>query len=94
MNTLKDEAESIALSLLQLGTPVTAIQPLVLNLVNENIALASAIPGVTPEILHAARQALKAVWAKGFHKVYYCAASFAAASVVAGESFYTIFMYT
>jgi hypothetical protein len=84
-NTLQNDAQSIALGLIELGTPINSIAPLVFNLVNENIGLAAAVPGVTPEILTAARESLKTVWAKGFHKVYYCAGSFGAVAFIAGR---------
>ena len=83
-NTFTQKAETIALQLLTLGAPLTAIEPLVFNLVNENIELASQIPGVTPTILDAARESMKEIWASGFEKIYYCAGAFAAAAVIAG----------
>jgi len=83
-NTLaKYAGATIAEAVIPLKIPLTSIKPLVLDLINENIPAAAAIPGVNAEILHAAREALKGVWTKGFHKVYLTAASFAAASLVA-----------
>jgi len=83
-NTLKKDAGStIAQRVIPLGLPLTSIEPLVLGLINENIPAAAAVRGVSPEILNAAREALKTVWTKGFHKVYLTAAAFAAASLVA-----------
>ena len=84
-NTFSQKAEEIALRLLTLGAPLNAIEPLVFNLVNENIALAAQIPGVTEPILNAARESMKEVWASGFQKIYYCAGAFAAAAVIAGK---------
>jgi hypothetical protein len=82
-NTFTQNAEKVALRLLALGTPLTAVEPLIFHLVNENTALARQIPGVTEPILTAARESMKSVWAEGFHKIYYCAGAFAAAAVVA-----------
>ncbi|KIW02082.1 uncharacterized protein PV09_06575 [Verruconis gallopava] len=83
-NNFVAQSQNIALQLLEVGAPLEIIQPLVLNLINENFQIAEALPGVTPQILSAARQALKSTWATGFHHVYYCAASFGAAAFVAG----------
>ena len=84
-NTMEKEAVKIAIPLVTMGTPLDAVQPLILTLIAENYDLAGLIPGVTPDILQVARDSLKEVWALGFSKVYYCAGSFAAAAVVAGE---------
>ena len=83
-NTLKKEAgKTIGKAVIPLNLTVTSLEPLIFDLINENIPAATAVPGVTPPILQAARDALKVVWTHGFHKVYTTAAAFAAAALVA-----------
>lgn len=53
-----------------LGFDPRKIGPLVGLLINEHIDRAAALPGVTPQILKASRDALKFVWAGAFRKVY------------------------
>jgi hypothetical protein len=53
-----------------LGYNPKKISPLVQYLINENIQGAASLPGVTPQILKASRDALKYVWASAFRKVY------------------------
>lgn len=58
-----------------LGYNPKKLGPLVQMLINENIPGASVLPGVTPQILKASRDALKYVWAGAFRKVYMTAGS-------------------
>jgi hypothetical protein len=81
---MKNEAGKIVgQAVVPLGFPVSGLAPLITNLINENVQVAAQLPGVTPVILQAAREALKVTWTKGFHKVYLAAASFSAVSIVA-----------
>jgi hypothetical protein len=83
-NTLEDQAaKTIEAAVYPFGLPEGSYASLILNLINENIPAAAATTGVTPQILEAARNALKVVWTHGFHKVYTTSASFAAAALVA-----------
>jgi hypothetical protein len=83
-NTLKEQAATtIGAAVFPFGLPVDSYAPLIIDLINENIPVASATTGVTPQILQAARTALQEVWTIGFHKVYYTSASFAAAALIA-----------
>src|ERR1700760_2735748 len=67
---MKNEAGKIVgQAVVPLGYPVSGLGPLIYNLINENAEVAAKLPGVTPAILQAAREALKATWTKGFHKV-------------------------
>jgi hypothetical protein len=79
----QDSGLIVAKVVLPLGLPVTSLEPLIVDLVNENLAQASQVPGVTPQIMTAARLALRQVWTKGFHHVYLASGCFAAFSVVA-----------
>jgi hypothetical protein len=83
-NTLEEEAaKTIEAAVFPFGLPEGSYASLILNLINENIPAATATTGVTPQILQAARTALKVVWTHGFHKVYTTSASFAAAALIA-----------
>jgi hypothetical protein len=83
-NTLKEQAaKTIGAAVFPFGLPESSYPSLILDLINENIPAAAATPGVTPQILEAARNALKVVWTHGFHRVYTTSASFAAAALVA-----------
>ncbi|KAF2675335.1 MFS general substrate transporter [Microthyrium microscopicum] len=83
-STLKNEAgQRIGAAVVPLGYPVKALAPLVTSLINENIIGASQLPGMTHEILSAARFALQQTWTKAFHHVYIASASFSAVSIVA-----------
>lgn len=53
-----------------LGYNPQKIATLVRLLINENVQGASVLPGVTPQVLKASRDALKYVWAGAFRKVY------------------------
>lgn len=53
-----------------LGYNPKGVAPLVRLLINENFQGAAKLPGVTPQILKASRDALKHVWAGAFRKVY------------------------
>lgn len=82
-NTLTKQAgPTIGKAVVPLGFPESGLAKLIFELVNENIPAAAKLPGVTPKILHAAREGLRATWTIGFHKLYLCAASFAAAALV------------
>jgi Fungal trichothecene efflux pump (TRI12) len=78
-----DAGKIVGRAVVPLGYPVAGLGPLIINLINENVEAAAQLPGVTPAILQAAREALKLTWTKGFHKVYLAAASFSAISIVA-----------
>ncbi|TLD36410.1 Neutral ceramidase B [Venturia nashicola] len=58
------------------------IKPLIYMLINENIQGAAALPGITPQILKAARDALKYVWAGAFRKVYMTAGACVATAFI------------
>lgn len=82
-NTMTKQAgPTIGKAVVPLGFPKEGLGKLIYELINENIPAAAKLPGVTPKILQAARDGLKATWTVGFHKVYLCAASFAAAALV------------
>jgi hypothetical protein len=81
---LKEDAGiNIAKAVIPLGYPESGLPSLVLELINENVEVARALPGVNSVILDAARQALKVTWTKAFHRLYLAAASFSAVSIVA-----------
>ena len=79
----KQAGPRVAEAVLPLGYPLSGLQPLVLNLINENVEQAGQLPNMTPVILDAARTALSETWLKGFHHLYIAAASFSAVSVIA-----------
>jgi len=79
----KDAGQLVGAAVVPLGFPVADLGPLIINLINENVEVAAHLPGVTPAILHAARESLKLAWSKGFHNLYLAAASFSAVSIVA-----------
>lgn len=82
-NTLTNQAgPTIGKAAVPLGYPESGLRKLIFELTNENIPAAAGLPGVTPKILGAAREGLKATWTVGFHRVYFCAASFAAMAFV------------
>ncbi|RDI79439.1 hypothetical protein Vi05172_g10580 [Venturia inaequalis] len=78
----KQAGPTIGKAVVPLGYPESGLAKLIFELTNENISAAAVLPGVTPKILAAARQGLRATWTVGFHKVYFCAASFAAMALV------------
>jgi len=81
---LKEDAGlNIAKAVMPLGYPESGLPSLVVELINENVEVARALPGVTGVILDAAREALKVTWTKAFHQLYIAAASFSAVSIVA-----------
>jgi hypothetical protein len=79
----KEAGVRVAEAVLPLGFSLSGLQPLVLDLINENIDQAGQLPNMTPAILAAARTALSETWLKGFHHLYIAAASFSAVSVIA-----------
>jgi hypothetical protein len=79
----KEAGLRVAQAVLPLGFPANGLEPLVLDLINENVAEAGQLPGMTPTILTAARTALSSVWLKGFHHIYIASGAFAAASIIA-----------
>jgi hypothetical protein len=79
----KDAGQLVGAAVVPLGYPIAGLKPLIENLINENVLVAASLPGVTPAILHAARESLKLAWTKGFHRLYLAAASFSAVSIVA-----------
>ncbi|QDS74911.1 hypothetical protein FKW77_004056 [Venturia effusa] len=82
-NTLTKQAgPTIGKAVVPLGYPESGLRKLIFELTNENIEAAAGLPGVTPDILAAARQGLRETWTVGFHRVYFCAASFAAVAFV------------
>jgi hypothetical protein len=78
-----DSGPKVGAAVVPLGYPESGLKALIENLIGENYDVAAKLPGVTPEILHAAREALKLVWAKGYHRVYLASAIFSAVSIVA-----------
>jgi hypothetical protein len=79
----KDAGPVVGKAVVPLGYAVEALGPLITDLINENVEAAGHLPGVTPDILHAAREALKTTWTTGFHNLYLAAASFSAFSILA-----------
>jgi trichothecene efflux pump TRI12 len=73
----------VGAAVVPLGYPAESLEPLIVNLINENVEAAASLPGVTNTVLQAARFALQSVWSTGFHKVYLAAASFSAVSILA-----------
>lgn len=82
-NTLTTQAgPTIGKAVVPLGYPESGLRNLIFELTNENIPAAAGLPNVTPRVLGTAREALKVVWTVGFHRVYLCAASFAAMALL------------
>jgi hypothetical protein len=79
----EDAGVNIAKAVLPLGYPESGLESLVVELINENVEVARALPDMTNLILDAAREALKTTWTKAFHQLYLAAASFSAVSIVA-----------
>ena len=78
-----EAAKRIGQAVVPLGYPISGIGPLTIQLINENIDIASKLPGMNEAILDAARLALQQTWNKAFRHVYLAAGSFSAFSVVA-----------
>jgi hypothetical protein len=78
-----DAGKVVGNAVVPLGYPAESLEPLIVNLINENVDAAANLPGVTSTVLQAARFALQNVWSKGFHKLYLAAASFSAISILA-----------
>lgn len=83
-NTMSAEAgPAVAKAVLPMGFTMEGLPALVVDLINENVVEAAALPGMTTAMLDAARRGLENAWTLGFHKMYIAAASAAAVSVVA-----------
>jgi hypothetical protein len=66
-----------------LGLSSAFIGPLTYLLVNEDYSAAQTLTGVTEPIYNAAKLGIEQAWQKGFHNMYLCSGSFAAASIIA-----------
>jgi trichothecene efflux pump TRI12 len=73
----------VAKAVIPLGYSITGLEALALSIINEDYTGAQKLPGVTPAIYEAAKLAIEKAWTKGFHQIYICSASFAAASIIA-----------
>ncbi|KAF2400662.1 MFS general substrate transporter [Trichodelitschia bisporula] len=83
-NEVKKQAgPMMARAVLKLGVPASTLPKLIGLLIVEKHEAAGKLPGMTPHSTEVARETMKLIWAKGFHKVYLCAGAFAGAAIIA-----------